>query len=139
MTRELHQFKLVLRSGYPSERSRLRVRQLPALHHLAQRGEILEGTGHADFLACRSHGDAGAPAQPVGARLEARVPAASLVELTDQDQETVGGRMDVGGEFRDLIAEPHEVVGGEGLWGGGGRGQSSTNGGLPLGGCRDRG
>ena len=64
-----------------------------------------ERVGHADLLAGRSHGDARAPAQPVGAGLEARVPALSLVELTDQHQETVGGDMDVGGELGDLVAQ----------------------------------
>ncbi len=72
---------------------------------------MLERMGYADSLAGWAHGDAGAPAQPVGARLEAPVPALSLVELADQHQETVSGGMDVGGEFGDLIAQALEVGG----------------------------
>ena len=112
---EVHELLFVLRCGHARERTGFRVRQLCASHHPAQTRQVLERTGHAHLLAGGAYGDAGAPAQPVGARLEAHGPALSLVELTDQHQQTVGGGIDVGGEFGDLVAESLEV----GEWRGG--------------------
>ena len=65
---------------------------------------MLERTGDPDLLACGAEGDAGAPAQPVGSRLEAPTPALPLVELTDQHKEPIGGGMDVGRQLGDVIA-----------------------------------
>ena len=45
------------------------------------------------------------PIQPVGTGATAVTPPAPLVELPDQGQEAIGGRLDVGGEFSDLVAQ----------------------------------
>ena len=44
--------------------------------------------------------------QPMGAGSEAVTPAAEGVELPDQLKEPGGGHLDVGGEHRDLVAQP---------------------------------
>ena len=97
---------------------------------------MLERTGHTYLLTCGARGDTRAPTQPMGAVLEACLPASFLVELTDQYQEPVGGRIDVGGEFGDLIAQPHDLSQwvGSGSHGGdwGGRGGRGGGGGCGL-------
>ena len=71
---------------------------------------MLQCTGHPHLLAGSSDVDPGTPAQPVGARAEARVPSFFRVELTDQHQESVGGRVQVCGQLGDLVAQALEVL-----------------------------
>ena len=73
---------------------------------------MLQCPGHPHLLAGSSHVDPGPPAQPVGARPESRVPPFSRVELTDQHQETIDGRMQMCGQLGDLVAQALEFLGG---------------------------
>src|SRR5207244_13414012 len=52
-----------------------------------------------------------APGEPGGAGGEARVPAAAGVEVTDQLEQTRGGRVEMGGQLGDLVAEAVEFRG----------------------------
>ena len=66
--------------------------------------------GDAHLLAGGAGGEAGAPAQPVGAGGEAaRSPAPLLVELAGEDEQGAGSGLDAGGELGDPVAQPVEV------------------------------
>ena len=57
-------------------------------------------------LPRRSDIDAGSPTEPMGAAYETVVvPSSRIVELTDQDEQTIRRCLDMGGELGDLIAE----------------------------------
>src|SRR4029453_1784223 len=67
-----------------------------------------ESPRHADVLARGAGLEPDAPGEPLGAGLEAGVPAAPGVELPDQFQEPGRGRLEVSGELGDLVAESIE-------------------------------
>ncbi|MEX2220790.1 MAG: hypothetical protein WEG40_03240 [Candidatus Rokuibacteriota bacterium] len=75
-----------LRRGHAGQGAHLGVGQLPASQGLGQAGQRPEGARHPDPLAGRAQVEAHAPAQPVGAGAEARVPAAAGVEVADQGE-----------------------------------------------------
>ena len=64
---------------------------------------------HADLLAGRAEVEADAPGQPLGAGAKAGVPAAAGVEVADEIEQAGGGRIEVGRELRDLVANPLEL------------------------------
>jgi hypothetical protein len=69
-------------------------------------GQVREGVGDADLLPGGAHADAAFPVEPMGAGLQARpFPALALVELADQDQETVGGGGDMRGQLADFVGQ----------------------------------
>ena len=66
-------------------------------------------TRHADLLAGRAEVEADAPGQPLGAGAKAGVPAAAGVEVADEIEQAGGRRIEMGGELRDLVANPLEL------------------------------
>ena len=82
----------------------LRVGDGAAPQRLAQPRQLRQGVGDAHLLAGGARREADAPAQPVGAGGEA-LPAAALVELPDEDEQLVGGRLDAGGQVGYPVAE----------------------------------
>ncbi len=95
-----------LRRRDAGQRSNFRVRELAARQRLRQPWQGPQRARHADALASRAPIEADTPREPRGARGEAGVPAAAGVELSDEIQQARGGRVQVGGQFGDLIAKP---------------------------------
>ena len=105
----VHERLLRLGRGDAGQRSHLRVGKNAPLHRLAHQGKVAKRVSHPHPFPRRSGRQADAPGQPVGAVPEAVVPALLLVELADQYEQFVGGRIDAGGERGDLFA--HAVLG----------------------------
>jgi hypothetical protein len=93
------------------QRSDPAVGQFATRESLTEEREVAEGAGDAHALACRSRIEADAPGEPVGAGKEAVAPAAAGVELADHREQARGGRFDVRGKNRDLVAQALEFEG----------------------------
>jgi hypothetical protein len=120
---EVEQLLLVVRGGDAGQGADLGVGDAAVAHGLGEARQVAEGAGDADMLAGWAEGEAGAPAEPVGAGaetpMEVAVPALALVELADEGEELVGGGGDLGGELGDPFAELFYVVArrsGAGSW-----------------------
>ena len=94
------------------QRPDLGVRQLTACERLRQPRQRAERAGHSDALARRAPIEPDAPRQPLGAREEAGIPAAALVELADEVEQSRRGGVEMGGQLGDLVAETLELGGG---------------------------
>ena len=101
---DVEQRLLGLGRGHAGDGAQLRVGDGAALHGVAQLGQLGQGARDAHVLAGGAGGETDAPAQPGGARGEA-LPAAAGVELSDQDQQLPGGRLDAGGQLGDPVTE----------------------------------
>ena len=99
--RHVHQLRLVLRRRHAGDGADLRVRHLAALHGGAEARKDGQCLRHPHLLACGAEIDPCAPVQPVGAGAEAGVPPTRVVELAEQDEQVVGGRVQSRGEFSD--------------------------------------
>src|SRR2546425_570054 len=75
------------------------------------RGNVSEACGTPGPLPGRAQVKPDSPGQPGGAGAEARVPASPCVEFTDQLEQARGGRVEVGGELGNLVAEPLQLRG----------------------------
>jgi hypothetical protein len=64
---------------------------------------MFQRSGHAKLLPRCTQCDSGPPAQPVGTAAETATPAFPLIELTQHDQHSVRGRVQVRGQLGDLI------------------------------------
>ena len=107
---EVEELLLVVGGGYAAQGADFGVGDLAAAHGLGEARQLAQGAGDADVLAGRPEGQAGAPAEPMGAGPEAAIPALALVELADEGEELEGGGGDPGGELGDLFAEVFEVA-----------------------------
>ena len=109
----------LLRLGrrHTRDSSHLGVGDRPARHRGADKGQSWQRPGHPYLLARGTKVDSGAPVEPVGARQEAVVPAATFVVLAHHDQQLVSGGMDARGQLGDALAkgiDRHRVVAGGG-------------------------
>jgi len=86
---------LGVRRRHPGERADLGVGQLAPREGVRQPRQMGEGAGDADLLSCRAKVEAHTPAQPVGTRAKAVVPAALGVELPDESEQPGRGRLEV--------------------------------------------
>src|SRR5205823_6731567 len=85
--------------------------ELAARQRLGQPWQGPQRARHADALASRASIEAHTPREPRGAGAEAGVPAAAGVELSDEIQQVRGSRVEVRGQFGDLITEPIQMGG----------------------------
>ena len=92
------------------------IAQFAAFEAFAHFREFGQGIGDADFLTSRVDADAAFEIEPMGARRHAQVfPAIVPIEFVDQDQQTVGGGVEIGREFGDFGGQVFGVgVGGLG-------------------------
>jgi hypothetical protein len=86
-------------------RAHLGVAQFAALERSRDEWPLAQAVGDPHVVAGRAGRDPTRPAQPVGAVLEAPVPAAALVEFGDQREPARGRCSDVCRKFSDLVAE----------------------------------
>jgi hypothetical protein len=100
---------LGLGRGHAGQGADLGVGELAAGQGLGQQRQHSQSSRHSHVLAGRGGGEPHAPGEPGGAGAEARVPARTIVELADEIEETRGGRIEVGGQLRDLVAQAVEV------------------------------
>ena len=96
---------LVLWRRDAGEGAHLGVGDLTALERTAQQRQTGERLGDAHLLARRTEVDTGSPVEPVSARQKPVVPAALGVELTQHDEQLVGGGVNARGKVRDGLAE----------------------------------
>src|SRR5262245_22700416 len=101
---------LGLRRGHAGEGAHLGVRELSAGEGLREAWQRPEGASHSHAFAGGARIQAHPPGEPGGAGAEARVPPAAGVELAEQVEETGSGRIEVGGELSDLIAEAVQLL-----------------------------
>ena len=100
----------VLGRGDPREGAHLGVRQRPALHRRADARKGRQRAGDSHLLARRAEIDPGPPMQPVSARQTPVVPAGAGIELAQQDEELVRGRVHAGGQLGDRLAEVNHIA-----------------------------
>ena len=93
---------------HAGEGADLGVRQLAAGERLGQPRQRGQGPGHADLLAGRAEIEADAPGEPLGTGPKAGVPAAAGIEVPDQIEQACGGRIEVGRELGDRVANALE-------------------------------
>jgi hypothetical protein len=95
----------VFRGGrrHAGDRAHFRVAQLALTHGPRDLRQALERTGDPNLFSSCTQVEAALPAEPVGAGLgEAVRPAVAAIELRNQQQPAVIGRVQVTGEFGDL-------------------------------------
>ena len=94
---------LVLRCRDPGHRAHLGVAHLAAAEGCADSGQGLQAAGDPHLVTGGAQADAALPIEPMGAgKNPPLAPALAAVELRDEAQQTVVGRVDVGGELGDL-------------------------------------
>ena len=93
-------------SRYTSQRPHFGVRELATRQSLSQARQGRQGARYAHAFPGRAQVEPHAPAQPGGAGAESRVPAAALVELTDEIEQAGSGGLEVCLQLGDLITEP---------------------------------
>ncbi len=94
-----------LRRRNARQRSRLGVGQLAASERMGQQRQRPERARNPHTLARGAEVEPYTPAQPGGARAEARVLAASGVELSDEIEETSSRGVEVRRQLGDLVAQ----------------------------------
>jgi hypothetical protein len=108
--RKDQQLALDGRRGDTGECAHLGVGDLTAAHRLRQEWQRGERAGDAQLLARRAQVESRAPHQPVSAGVEADVPPAARVELTQHHQQLVGGGRQLRRQLGDALAERLEWV-----------------------------
>jgi hypothetical protein len=103
------QTPLGLRRGDAGQGADLGIRELPPREGVGELRQRAQRPGDADPLARRAWLQANSPGQPLRARAEASVSPASGVELTDSREQSGGGRVEMGRQLGDLVAEAVEV------------------------------
>jgi hypothetical protein len=96
MPGHIEEIPFVLRRGHPGHGPDLGVGQGAVGHGLGDQGQGGQGPGHPDLFPGWAGADTGSPGEPVGAGEKAVGPALPLVEGPDQDQELIGGRIEMG-------------------------------------------
>ena len=104
--RQVEEPAFILRRGDSRHRADFRVAHLGARESGVDQRQLPERLGHADFLPRRDRAEAHAPIEPGRHRRQPVLPvAAARVELADERQEPVLGRVELGGEGRDLMLD----------------------------------
>lgn len=99
---DVEEVSLVVRGGDTGEGADLGVAELALGEGFGEQGQFSQSPRDADFFAGGMGVDAACPAEPVGAGEGALGgPDLTVVELGDEDEEAVGGGVDVGGEGGD--------------------------------------
>ncbi|MSR36359.1 MAG: response regulator [Gemmatimonadetes bacterium] len=102
---ELQQLGLVVGRGPSRKGARLTKGDLSLRHGGAGERELRQRSRGAHLLPGRAAVDAAAHGKPVGATLVAApLPASQAIELGDQREEAMRGRVDVGRQSGDLVA-----------------------------------
>ena len=96
---------LGLGRGDPGQSPDLGVGELPAREGFGQPRKRTQRVGNADPLARRAGREADSPGEPLRAGPKAPVPPSPLIELADQREQPRGGRVEMGGQLGDLVAE----------------------------------
>jgi hypothetical protein len=92
--------------GDAGQRPDLGVRKLSVCEGLGQPRQRPERACDAHALPSGAGIKSDTPRQPRRARAEPVVPAVASVELTDEVEEVRGGRVEMRGQLRNLVAEP---------------------------------
>jgi hypothetical protein len=94
------------------QRPHLGVRQLASGQSQSEPWQGSQGARHAHLFPGRARIEADAPAEPGGTGTKASVPAPAHIELADQVEDARRGRVEVGRQLGDLVAEAIELGGG---------------------------
>ena len=106
MTGDVEQLRLVLGRGRAGHGADLGVADFAALERCIDRGQLLQGAGHADLFPGHQLADAAFPAQPVGQGADPGAgPALLAIELLKELEEPVLGGVEVTGQGCDLGGE----------------------------------
>lgn len=105
LTGQLQELRLVFGRGHAGESPHLGEGQLPPGHSPGKDVEIPKCPGHPYLLPSRPGRDSGSPREPFGTGAESPGPALLLIEGTNQNQEMVGGGVDVGGQAGNLLTQ----------------------------------
>ncbi len=104
MVGNIQEVGFVLHGRDPGHGAHLGVAHLAAAEGFTDIGQGLEAAGDPHLVTGGAQADATLPIQPVGAGDDPPLePALAAVELGDEAQQAVIGRVDVGGELGDLV------------------------------------
>ena len=111
---DVEEVVLVLLRGDASQRPDLGVAEFALRQRFGEQRQFGQCSGDSNLLPGGVGIDAAGPGEPVGAgQRSLRSPDFAAVELGDEDEEPVGGGMDVGGKGRDGGGKRVVVHGGE--------------------------
>lgn len=98
-----------LRRRHARERADLGIGQLPPGEDLGQPRQRLERMRDPDSFPGRAQVEPDPPVQPMRTGLKADVPPSTGVEVPELREQPGGGRVEMGGQLGDLVAEAVEI------------------------------
>src|SRR4030095_2121526 len=102
--------RLRFRGGHSRQRAHLRVGELPTLQRFRQSRQRSQRPCDPYPFASSAGGKSHSPAEPMCTREKPAVPTATSVELADESEQACGGRVEVGRQLGDFVAQPVQLL-----------------------------